>query len=289
MQRISPFLWFDDQAQEAMTYYTKIFKDSKVDNVSIYENGGPNEDQTVITGSFLLNGQEFMALNGGSIFSFTPAVSFFVSCQNLKEIDHLWEKLSAGGSVLMEYQQYPFSEKYGWLMDKFGVSWQLNLAGRDQKIAPCLMFVGAHHGKAEEAMKFYTSIFSNSQILQLERYNELDGDTPGTVKHAKFSLDGQEFAAMDSEFDHQFTFSPAISFFIKCETQKEVDYYWDKLLAGGEAEQCGWLKDKYGVSWQVVPDVLGKLLSDPDEEKAGRVMKALLKMVKLDIDQLKIA
>ncbi len=289
MQRIFPFLWFDDQAQQAMNFYTNIFNNSGVGDVSSFENGGPNEDQTVFTGSFTLNGQEFMSLNGGPIFSFTPAISFFVSCQTMAEIDHLWEKLSENGTVMMEFQKYPFSEKFGWLADKFGVSWQLNLAGRDQKIAPCLMFVGDKHGKSEEAMHYYTSIFSNSQILQLERYNEQDGDTPGTVKHAKFILDGQEFAAMDSGFDHQFSFTPAISFFIKCETQEEVDYYWEKLLAGGEAEQCGWLKDKYGVSWQVVPDILSKLLSDPDEDKAGRVMKAMLKMVKLDIDQLKNA
>ncbi|MBI4302864.1 MAG: VOC family protein [Chloroflexi bacterium] len=295
MQKITPHLWFDNQAEEAVNFYISIFKNSKLVNITRYGEAGAEVSGrpkgTVMTLAFQLDGQEFMALNGGPIFKFTPAVSFFVNCKHPQELDELWRRLADGGTVLMELDKYPFAEKYGWLQDKYGLSWQLVLASRTQKITPFLLFVGEQHGKAEEAMNRYVSIFPDSHIATIERYGKGEQDPEGTVKYAEFSLNGQEFIAMESAMEHQFTFNEAISFVVSCETQKEVDYYWEKLSEGGDekAQQCGWLKDNYGLSWQIVPTILGEMLQDEDAKKTERVMKALLQMKKLDIETLKRA
>ena len=156
-----------------------------------------------------------------------------------------------------------------------------------QKIIPHLWF----DNQAEEAAKFYISIFKNSKIVNVTRYGEagaeVSGRRKGTVMTVTFQLEGQEFIALNG--GPHFTFSPAISFFVNCETQEEVDELWEKLSEGGEIEQCGWLKDKYGVSWQIVPTVLGEMLQNKDAESSERVMEALLKMKKIDIKTLKQA
>jgi predicted 3-demethylubiquinone-9 3-methyltransferase (glyoxalase superfamily) len=290
-----PCLWFDKQAEEAAKFYTSLFKDSKIGRVLYYGKEGHEihgmPEGTVLTVEFEINGQTFTALNGGPVFTFTPAISFFVNCKTQQELDELWKKLSQGGTVLMKLDKYPFSEKFGWLNDKFGLSWQLNLGSRKQKITPFLMFVGEQHGKAEEAMNFYISMFENSGVTSITRYGKNEDEPMGTVKHSIFTLESQEFMAIDSAFKHDFTFNEAISFIVNCETQEEVDRLWNKLSEGGDekAQQCGWLKDKYGVSWQVVPTILDELLADKDKKKAGKVMEALLKMKKLDIKKLKEA
>lgn len=152
-----------------------------------------------------------------------------------------------------------------------------------QKITPFLWF----DGKAEEAMNFYTSIFKNSRIGKITRCGQERPGPKGTVMSGTFQLEGQEFMALNG--GPQFTFSPAISFLVNCETQKEVDELWEKLSEGGKKERCGWLKDKYGLSWQIIPTTLGKLLSDPDLEKSNRVMRAMLQMDKIDIARLQQA
>ena len=152
-----------------------------------------------------------------------------------------------------------------------------------QKITPFLWF----DSKAEEAMNFYTSIFKNSKKGRITRYGEAGPGPKGTVMSAIFQLDGQEFFALNG--GPHFTFSPAISFFVTCETQQEVDEYWEKLSAGGEQQRCGWLKDKFGVTWQIVPSVLDKLLQDKDPAKSARVMQVMMKMDKLDIKRLQQA
>jgi predicted 3-demethylubiquinone-9 3-methyltransferase (glyoxalase superfamily) len=289
MQKITPFLWFDVQAEEAAEFYTSIFTNARMGRITRFGDYVPGPKGKALTLTFQLAGQEFNALNGGPEFQFTPAVSFFVFCQTREEIDDLWAKLATGGSVLMDLDQYPFSERFGWVADQFGISWQLSLVNTPQKITPYFLFVGAQYGKAEEAARFYTSLFKNSSISQIERRGPGQGETEGTVLHARFILAGQEFMAMDSGFEHGFTFTPAISFFVNCENQEEVDYFWENLSEGGEKGQCGWLTDKFGVSWQVVPTILGELMNDPDTERAGRVTQAMLKMTKLDIGQLKQA
>jgi len=277
MQKIRPFLWFDGQAEEAANFYTSIFKNSKIQSVS------------PTSASFALAGLKFIALNGGPQFKFTPAISFFVKCKTKREIEELWRKLSMGGTALMELAQYPFSEKFGWVQDQFGLSWQLNLTGRAQSTTPFLMFVGKQHGKAEEAMNFYVSLFKDSKVITIERYGAGEEESEGTVKHATFSLNGCEFMAADSGREHPFTFTEAISLFVRCKTQPEVDYFWERLSLDGAKSRCGWLKDKFGVSWQIVPSILGDMLNDEDDEKSDRVMKVMLQMDKLDIKTLKQA
>lgn len=288
MQKITPFLWFDTQAEEAINFYTSIFKNAKTTSIQRYPEGPLDStmkgmEGKVLTGVFELEGQQFMALDGGPNFKFTPSVSFFVNCENEAELDNLWNRLSEGGIALMPLDNYGFSDKFGWLMDKYGVSWQLNFAPRDQKITPFLMFVGEQHGKAEEAINLYTSLFENSAIENIERYGEGENGEAGKIKHAIFRLNGQEFMAMESNYDHQFNFTEAISFYVECKSQEEVDHFWYKLSAHPESEQCGWLKDKFGVSWQIIPIALTELMNDADPEKAKRVVDAMLQMKKIDI------
>jgi predicted 3-demethylubiquinone-9 3-methyltransferase (glyoxalase superfamily) len=168
----------------------------------------------------------------------------------------------------------------------------MSTGGRDskQRITPTIMFVGDVCGKAEEAINFYASVFHDAKVGDILRYGKgMDPDKEGTVQHAAFTLEGQEFAAMDSAREHMFSFNEAVSFVVKCETQVEVDYYWGKLSADPKAEQCGWLKDRYGLSWQIVPTVMAKMLLDKDERKVARVTEAFLRMKKFDIAALERA
>lgn len=293
MQKIIPYLWFNNQAEEAANFYTSIFKNANMGDVSRYSEASAEvsgiPEGSVMTVAFQIKGQEFVGLNGGPAFNFTPAISFFVSCESEGEIDELWGKLADGGETLMPLDNYPFSDKFGWLNDRFGVSWQLNLASSAQKITPFLLFVGDQHGKAEEAMNLYTSLFEKSSISGIERYGEGQEEPEGTVMQARFTLAGQEFMAMDSSLEHAFTFTEATSFLVNCKTQKEVDELWEKLTEGGEEQPCGWLKDKYGVSWQIIPTALTEMLSDPDPEKSEWVTKAMLQMRKIEIEGLRKA
>ncbi len=288
--RITPFLWFDKEAGEAARFYTSVFNDSGIRSSTPLQDT-PSGTVEVVTIELL--GQEFRLLSAGPAFKFNPAISFLVACTTKGEVDALWDKLSEDGTALMELGEYPFSEQYGWVQDKYGVSWQVMSTGNRetrQRITPTLMFVGDQCGKAEDAITHYTSVFDNSGIGGIFRYGQgEEPDKEGTVKHASFMLEGQEFAAMDSAHKHDFTFNEAISFEVSCETQKEVDYYWEKLSADPAAEQCGWLKDKYGLSWQVVPIVLAEMLQDKNAKKVGRVTEAFLKMKKFDIEGLKRA
>jgi predicted 3-demethylubiquinone-9 3-methyltransferase (glyoxalase superfamily) len=152
------------------------------------------------------------------------------------------------------------------------------------------MFVGNVAGKAEEAINFCVSVFHNAAVDDILRYGKgEEPDVPGTIKHASFKLEGQEFAGMDSARPHNFAFNEAISLMAHCETQEEIDYYWERLSADPRAEQCGWLKDKYGLSWQVVPNAMDEMMKDKDEKRLARVTEAFLKMKKFDIDTLKKA
>ena len=296
MQRITPFLWFDNQAEEAVEFYASVFNESKREKSTHYNeaisNASGQPKGSVMTVPFQIYGQNFIALNGGPIFKFNPSVSFFVNCKTADEVQTLWDKLSAGGKALMPLDKYHFSEKYGWIEDKYGVSWQIILAVGDvkQTIIPSMLFVRNVCGRAEEAINFYTSIFNDSKILSTFRYGaNQEPDKEGTIAFADYTLEGQIFAAMDSAHPHDFAFNEAVSFVVNCESQKEVDYFWQKLSDGGSEGQCGWLKDKYGMSWQIVPAILIKLLQDKDAEKSKRVMQAMLQMKKLDINGLRNA
>lgn len=290
MQKIHPHLWFDKEAREAAEFYVSVFPDSKITNVTTLHDT-PSGDADVV--SFELAGQKFMAISAGPYFKFNPSISFTVACKTEDEVNELWSKLSPGGKVFMELGEYPFSKRYGWTSDKYGVSWQVVLAGDypyKHKITPTLMFVGNVCGKAEEAMSFYASVFPNSAVGSIARYPAgMPPDKEGAVMHGSVILAGQEFFAMDSAQDHKFSFNEAISLMVSCDTQKEIDYYWEKLSAVPESEQCGWLKDKYGVSWQIVPSVMDEMMATQDKEKLARVTQAFLKMKKFDIAKLEEA
>jgi predicted 3-demethylubiquinone-9 3-methyltransferase (glyoxalase superfamily) len=245
-----------------------------------------------MTVDFELDGLSFTALNGGPHFRPNPSISFFANCRTAAEVDAAWTRLSEGGRILMPLQDYPFSKRYGWVEDRYGVSWQVMLPDGEPRaeFMPALLFVGAKCGKAEEAIDFYTSAFRNARKGTVGRYGpNQQPNREGTVMYADFALEGQWFAAMESALDHDFDFNEAISFIVNCGDQAEVDYYWDRLSTDSTAEQCGWLKDRYGVSWQIVPTVLYELMQDEDSERAERVMAAMLQMKKLDIRGLQSA
>ena len=290
MPRITPHLWFDKEAVEAAEFYSATFPGSKVTNVSVIKDT-PSGDCDVV--SFELLGQPFQAISAGPLFKFTPAISFLVRCQTADQVNDLWSKLSEGGSALMPLDSYPFSDRYGWTTDRYGLSWQVMLDSRgeiDQAIVPTLLFVGDVCGKAEEAINHYTSVFPNSEVDHIQRYGEgQEPERPGTIMHSYLALDGYKLAAMDSAQEHDFSFNEAISLMVECETQDEIDHYWDQLSAVKEAEQCGWLKDSFGVSWQIVPTALDELMSTGSEEQMARVTKAFLQMKKFDIAELRRA
>ena len=298
MRKITPHLWFDKEAKEAAELYTSLIPNSKIASAKTLHNT-PSGDCDVV--SFELSGQAFMAMSAGPLCKFNPSVSFHVKCKAKDEVDSIFERLSSGGKVLMPLGSYPFSDRYGWLEDKYGLSWQVILTGErevKQRISPAFMFVGKVCGKAEEAINHYAEVFKNSpagatgpiNVNILARYGRSEEpDKEGTVRYASFTLLGQEFGAMDSAREHKFAFNEAISFMVPCDTQGEIDYFWERLSADPKAGQCGWLKDRYGVSWQIIPTIMNEMLAGEDRERAARVTQAFLKMKKLDIDALKQA
>ncbi len=283
--KITPHLWFDTQAKAAAEFYVDVFPDSAVTHLTVLRDT-PSGDCDVV--SFELAGQPFQAISAGPIFTPNPSVSFTVNCATAAEVDALWARLSDGGMVLMPLDAYPFNPRFGWAQDRFGISWQVSLAeGRsddEPPIVPSLMFTGDNFGKAAEAIGFYTAIFKDARPGQIQ-YNP---DAPGpdgapTVLVADFLLEGQRFALIESGAEHGFTFNEAISFIVSCATQAEIDYYWEHLSAVPEAEQCGWLKDKYGLSWQITPTALDAMMSEGTLAQVDRVTQTFLPMKKLDL------
>lgn len=287
MRNITPHLWFDREAKEAADFYVSIFPDSRVTSVRTIHDT-PSGDCDIV--SFELFGQPFMSISAGPDFKFNPSVSFLVACQTKEEAQAFWEKLSEGGSALMPLGAYPFSDLYGWTQDRYGPSWQVMSFGDNevgQRVTPTVMFVGDVCGKAEEAINFYASVFDNASVGPIDRYGPgEEPDKEGTVRHAGFTLEGNQFAAMDSALAHEFSFNEAISFIVECDSQEEIDHYWNSLTAVPEAEQCGWLKDKFGLSWQVSPSRLDEMMREGTEKQLDRVTKAFLQMKKFDLAEL---
>lgn len=275
-KNLYPCIWFDSQAKEAADFYCSVFSDSKI----IATN-------PIVT-SFEMADFKLMALNGGPMFVPNPSVSFFVNCETDEEITNIWQELSEGATIMMPLAEYPWSKKYAFFKDKYQVSWQLMLATElpiNQRIVPSLLFVGNSFGKAKEAADFYISVLPNSAMITRTLYEVAEIQSEGKVKFSKFVLNGNEFTAMDGAGDHKFGFNEGMSFVIECENQSEIDFYWNIFTKdGGEESQCGWCKDKFGVSWQVVPVILGQLMSDP--EKGPRVIQAFMKMRKFVIQEL---
>ncbi|GIW27237.1 MAG: VOC family protein [Meiothermus sp.] len=296
MFKIVPNLWFDKEAEEAARFYCDAIPGSRINSLVVLRDT-PSGDCDLV--SFELAGQPFMAISAGPFFKLNPSTSFILSFnpsqgRTQADLEALWNKLLPGGSVLMPLQAYPFAPLYGWIQDRYGLSWQLILSdpGGEARpfITPALLFVGEVCGKAEEAQDFYTSVFPNARRGATMRYPAgMAPEREGTLMYSEFMLEGQWFAAMDSAYPHNFAFNEAISFMIYCDTQAEIDHYWTKLSAVPEAEQCGWLKDRYGLSWQVVPRALEQMLQDPDPERVNRVNQAVLQMKKLDLAELQKA
>jgi predicted 3-demethylubiquinone-9 3-methyltransferase (glyoxalase superfamily) len=289
-QKIVPYLWFNDSAALAARLYASTFPDLRIVSSSILE-GTPSGNVENLT--LDIAGQSLMMMSAGPYFKLNPSISLLVNCTDPAEVDAIWEKLSPGGKALMPLDSYPFSPRYGWTEDRFGVSWQLyyqqNAAPR-QRIIPTLMFTGGVCGKAEEAMRFWTSVFGGSSMGNVLPYGPREApDAEGTVKHGEFTLEGQTFACMDSAHPHDFTFNEALSLMVRCGTQEEIDRLWSALSAHPEAEQCGWLKDRYGVSWQIVPAEMASMLGSGDRQRTARVTQAFLKMKKMDLAELRKA
>lgn len=275
-KQITPCLWFNNQAKEAADLYYSVFEQSKI------------TAQSPIVTEVEVSGQQFILLDGGPMYQPNPSISFYYICEKEKELENIWNAFNKDGKVIMPLDKYPWGEKYGWVSDKFGISWQLALGKVSevgQKITPCLMFTGEQYGRADEAIAHYTSIFKKVSIDGILRYGATESpDKEGKVKHAQISVDGQKFMLMESAAEHDFTFTEGVSLTVYCETQDEIDYYWNSFTESGEESMCGWLRDKFGVSWQIIPTMLGKIMSNPS--KAGKAAQAFMSMRKLNIEQI---
>jgi predicted 3-demethylubiquinone-9 3-methyltransferase (glyoxalase superfamily) len=300
MQKIVPHLWYAKEAKEAAEFYVKTFgENSKITHVStIHDTPTPSGDSDIV--SFDILGFSFMAISAGPVFTLNPSISFHVVCKTKERVDELCAELSKDGKVLMELGEYPFSKRYGWVQDKFGLSWQIIYfedVKDDQRVIPIIMFTQDLVGNAEKAINFYADVFKNApntvgitEVRGIMRYNKgEEPDKEGAVRYADFSLAGIKMGAMESGHEHNFKLNEAISLLVLCETQEEVDYFWEKLSAVKEAEQCGWCKDEFGVSWQIHPKVMDEMMTNGTPEQVNRVTQAFLQMKKFDIAKLQEA
>jgi predicted 3-demethylubiquinone-9 3-methyltransferase (glyoxalase superfamily) len=288
-QPIIPCIWFEGDVEAIAEWYVAKFPDSFVDYTTKLMDT-PSGETTIVTVS--LAGQFFQLLGAGPLKERNPSISYMVTFPTSEEVETLWNELVEGAEVLMPLDTYDFSERYGWLADKHGVSWQImHSGGMDiQTVTPCFLFVGDVFGRAEAAMNDWISTFPDSYVLedQMIRYGATDGpELEGKLNYARFVLSGREFVAMDSAENHQFAFNEMQSLIAFCESQAEIDEYWAKLSAVPEAEQCGWLQDRYGVSWQIVPWEMEEMLTTGTKEQLARVTEAFLPMKKIDVATLR--
>ncbi len=295
MGSITPCLWFDTVAEEAVAFYAAAFPDVVVHATSCYPTEGLADFQQhlagkVLTIDFEIAGQRLLALNAGDNFTFNESISFMVNFDpsdnpNARQsLDALWEKLIDGGSALMPLGEYGFSKRYGWVRDRFGMHWQLILTDPEGEprpmIVPALMFGGPAQNRAREAAEYYAATFDDSRLATDFRYTEQTGPaSPGSVMFSDFQLRDQWFVAMDAGSTQEVTFSEAVSFVVPCADQSELDRFWAALSAVPAAEQCGWCKDKFGVSWQITPVNIAQLMKRP-----GGYEK-LMEMKKIEIDK----
>ncbi|HEX9831404.1 MAG TPA: VOC family protein [Thermodesulfobacteriota bacterium] len=290
MQKITPNLWFNGNAKEAVDFYVSVFPNAKIITTSHYPKSKEegladfqlNMAGKVLTVDFEIMGFRFVTINAGPEFTPNPSISFFITLDSIEEIDALWGKLVDDGKELMALGKYPFSEYYGWVQDKYNVSWQIILNNPEgdwrPKVMPSLLFTQDKNGKAEEAITFYTSVFKNAKTGQLARRTKDDPMAKaGTLAFGDFAVENTWIATMDGGQGHEFKFNEGVSLMISCKDQDEIDYYWEKLTAeGGEESVCGWLKDKYGVSWQVAPENMEELMKKPDAFKTMMKQKKII-------------
>lgn len=295
-QRIVPNLWFPGTAEQAVDFYLDIFgQDSRLLAQQYYPDEGLPDFQRDFAGEllvadFTLRGTRFGAINAGPAFTPTPALSFMLNVDPQRydstaaarqDLEHLWTRLADGGQVLMPLDEYDFSQRYGWVQDRYGFSWQLILTDPQAEprpfLVPAFIFGGPQQNRAAEAIDYWTKCFPDAQLGH--RVNYLQDTGPATTASVMFSdlrLAGQWFVAMDAGAEQDFTFTEAISLVIACRDQDEIDRYWAALSAVPEAEQCGWCKDRFGVSWQIVPQHMEQLMGRPGAYEAMLSMKKLV-------------
>lgn len=286
--KIVPHLWFDKEAPEAVDFYVSLFPGSKVTGKSTIS-GTPSGDVGILT--FNLWGNGFMAINGGPMFSFNPSISFFVYCGSDPEIERLYKELSGGGTPLMPLDSYPWSRRYAWIQDKYGLTWQLDVdeIHSRQKILPALLFVNEKSDKVKAAVDFYTAVFPDSGLIMESPHDKSANLPEGAILFAQYKINGYLVNSMSSPMHHDYDFNEAVSLMVYCNTQDEIDYYWEKLSRGGQEQPCGWVKDQFGVSWQVVPVEMDEMMHTPDKAQLERVTRAMLQMGKLDLNALRKA
>lgn len=293
MQKIVPSLWFDHVAADAARFYAEAIPGTTVTDTQYYPLEGLLDFQQEFAGKeltveFEVQGYRFVAINAGPEFRVNPSVSFMLNFDPSRDerarehLDEVWAALSDGGSELMPLGEYEFSPHYGWIQDRYGVSWQLILtdpAGEPRPfVIPNLLFGGSAQNRAGEAMEYYVSLFEGASAGNVWRYPDAVGPAPaGSIMFGELNLFGQWFALMDSAVEQDFTFNPGVSLMLQCEDQEELDRYWLELSAVPEAEQCGWLVDRLGLSWQVVPANMRELMQAPGS------FEKLLAMKKIEI------
>lgn len=279
--KLYPALWFDQNGVEAAKLYCSVFDDSIIIN------------ESELTVTFELSGYYIIGINGGSKYRPNPAVSLYVTCVNEEEINTKFKILSEDGIVMMAPGTYPWSSYYTFFEDKFGVSWQLTLSedkSTDPKFIPSLLFANQKNGKAKTAVELYTSIFKNTVIEEISYYGENQGNTCGNVLFSRFTIEGFPFIAMDAPGNHNFDFNEGFSFVITTKDQNETDYFWNMLTAnGGEELPCGWLRDPFGICWQVIPERFSELISSGSPDQKQRIFQAMQLMKKLIISDLEKA
>lgn len=289
MRQIAIQLCFDNQAEEAVKFYTSVFDQSEITREIRY----PKPNVESVAYDFTIENQAFAAFNGDSDFKMTPSFSLMISLDTAEEVDTLYAKLAKGGKDLMPLDAYPFSDRYAWVEDQFGLSWQIMLAPdvpKNHKIRVSLLFAGQYCGQAEQALKDYATIFQMAAPGHINYYQKGEAqDGRAKVNYAELNVGDQQLVFMDHGFGSDEEFSEAISFLIVAGAQSEVDYYWDKLSAHEESEAMGWLKDSHGISWQVVPQAYLQIMETANEEQKKRVLDALFKMKKMDVARLENA
>jgi predicted 3-demethylubiquinone-9 3-methyltransferase (glyoxalase superfamily) len=301
MVSIVPHLWFDGQVRDAVEFYTHLFPDSEITATSVMEDtpGGVTFWYT-----FRLWGEDFQAIDGGPFFTPNPSVSFFVNVDPSRvpdaraEVDRIAGALAEGGTELMPLGEYPFSPHYAWVQDRFGISWQVMLTNPNgdprPAIVPCLAFGDSAAGSAAAARARYLEVFDDAVAGSAARFADMDmpdGAPPvpdDGLAYSDVRLADTWLAMMDTP-GFPDVFNEGISLMIRCDTQEEMDRYWEALSRVPESEQCGWCKDEFGLSWQVVPKELDTMLLQGTPEQAKRVQDAFMPMHKLDLETLRSA
>lgn len=296
MQRIVPHLWFDRQADAAAEFYCEALPHTTLLTTSQYPTEGLPDFQQDFAGKTLtaeleIDGLQIVLINASDEFYPNPSISFLLNFDPSRDpdaagtLDATWQKLSEGGTALMPLDEYSFSPRYGWIQDRFGVSWQLMLTNPDGEprpfVTPQLMFGGDAQNRAKEAIDYYLATFQHSRTGTIVPYPEPTGPAPaGGIMFAEFQLENQWFSAMDSGVEQHFSFTHGVSLAVKCRDQDEIDRYWAALSTVREAEQCGWCIDQFGVSWQIQPENITELMADP------ACFQRLEHMKKIDIAEL---